>query len=94
MTAKSRASAPIAVSVNGHSPEDERLIQENGGPKRQPKDVGYVENEEELVDISGDKISIIGYDTMKYGEEKTNTMTKAEFKNLLFEDIENYSREK
>lgn len=30
----------------------------------------------------------------KYGEEKTNTMTKAEFKNLLFEDIENYSREK
>ena len=30
----------------------------------------------------------------KYGEEKTNTMTKDEFKNLLFEDIENYSREK
>ncbi len=30
----------------------------------------------------------------KYGEEKTNTMTKAEFKNFLFEDIENYSREK
>ena len=30
----------------------------------------------------------------KYGEEKTNTMTKAEFKNLLFEDIDNYSREK
>ena len=30
----------------------------------------------------------------KYGEEKTNTMTKNEFKNLLFEDIENYSREK
>ena len=30
----------------------------------------------------------------KYGEEKTDTMTKAEFKNLLFEDIENYSREK
>lgn len=30
----------------------------------------------------------------KYGEEKTNTMPKAEFKNLLFEDIENYSREK
>ena len=30
----------------------------------------------------------------KYGEEKTNTMTKAEFKNLLCEDIENYSREK
>lgn len=30
----------------------------------------------------------------KYGEEKTNTMTEAEFKNLLFEDIENYSREK
>lgn len=30
----------------------------------------------------------------KYGEEKTNTMTKGEFKNLLFEDIENYSREK
>ena len=30
----------------------------------------------------------------KYSEEKTNTMTKAEFKNLLFEDIENYSREK
>ena len=30
----------------------------------------------------------------KYGEEKTNTMTKAEFKNLLFEDIENYIREK
>lgn len=30
----------------------------------------------------------------KYGEEKTNTVTKAEFKNLLFEDIENYSREK
>ena len=30
----------------------------------------------------------------KYGEEKTNTMTRAEFKNLLFEDIENYSREK
>lgn len=30
----------------------------------------------------------------KYGEEKTNTITKAEFKNLLFEDIENYSREK
>lgn len=30
----------------------------------------------------------------KYGEEKTNTMTKYEFKNLLFEDIENYSREK
>ena len=30
----------------------------------------------------------------KYGEEKTNTMTKAEFKNLLFEDIENYSRGK
>ena len=30
----------------------------------------------------------------KYGEEKTNTMTNAEFKNLLFEDIENYSREK
>lgn len=30
----------------------------------------------------------------KYGEEKTNTMAKAEFKNLLFEDIENYSREK
>lgn len=30
----------------------------------------------------------------KYGEEKTNTMIKDEFKNLLFEDIENYSREK
>lgn len=30
----------------------------------------------------------------KYGEEKTNTMTKDEFKDLLFEDIENYSREK
>ena len=30
----------------------------------------------------------------KYGEEKTNTMTKDEFKNLLFEDIGNYSREK
>lgn len=30
----------------------------------------------------------------KYGEEKTNTITKDEFKNLLFEDIENYSREK
>lgn len=30
----------------------------------------------------------------KYGEEKTKTMTKDEFKNLLFEDIENYSREK
>ncbi|NXZ96603.1 threonine--tRNA ligase [Ligilactobacillus salivarius] len=30
----------------------------------------------------------------KYGEEKTNTMTKDEFKNLLFEDIVNYSREK
>lgn len=30
----------------------------------------------------------------KYGEEKTNTMTKDEFKNLLFEDIENYSGEK
>ena len=30
----------------------------------------------------------------KYGEEKTNTMTKGEFKNLLFEDLEKYSREK